>query len=78
MAEIHLHGGNAVLEHLIKNFLSIKNLRLAKEGEFTKRAFLNNKMDLLEAEGVIDLINAETETQKKLAMQQMEGNLEPQ
>jgi len=75
MVEFHLHGGNAVLEHLIKNFSSIKNLRLAKEGEFTKRAFLNNKMDLLEAEGVIDLINAETETQKKLAMQQMEGNL---
>ena len=66
---------NLIWIQLIKNFLSIKNVRLAKEGEFTKRAFLNNKMDLLEAEGVIDLINAETETQKKLAMQQMEGNL---
>ena len=75
MLEIHLHGGNAVIEHLIKNLQSIKNVRLAKEGEFTKRAFINNKMDLLEAEGVIDLINAETQSQKRIAMQQIEGNL---
>ena len=75
MVEFHLHGGNAVLEHLIKNLTSMKNVRLAKEGEFTKRAFINNKMDLLKAEAVMDLINAETETQKKIAMQQIEGNL---
>ena len=75
MVEFHIHGGNAVLEHLIKNLSFMKNVRLAKPGEFTKRAFINNKMDLLKAEAVMDLINAETETQKKIAMQQIEGKL---
>ena len=75
MLEINIHGGNSVLEHLVENLLLIKNVREAEPGEFTKRAFINNKMDFLEAEGVIDLINAETKSQKSLAMQQVNGSL---
>ena len=75
MLEIHIHGGNAVLEHLVQNLLSVKNVKEAEAGEFTKRAFNNNKMDFLEAEAVNDLVNADTKIQKKLAIQQLEGNL---
>ena len=75
MLEINIHGGSAVLEHLIENLLLIKNVREAEPGEFTKRAFENNKIDFLEAEAVIDLINAETKSQKTLAIQQMNGKL---
>ncbi len=75
MLEIHIHGGNAVLQHLTKNLLSIENVKEAEAGEFTKRAFSNNKMDFLEAEAVNDLINADTKFQKKLAIQQLEGTL---
>ena len=73
--EINIHGGNSVLDHLIENLLLIDGVREAKPGEFTKRAFTNNKMDFLEAEGVMDLINAETKFQKNLALQQVNGNL---
>ena len=75
MLEINIHGGSSVLEHLYENLLSIKNVREAEAGEFTKRAFKNNKIDFLEAEGVIDLINAETKYQKTLAIQQINGSL---
>ena len=75
MLEINIHGGSSVLEHLIENLLLIKNVREAEPGEFTKRAVKNNKMDFLEAEGVIDLINAETKYQKSLAIQQVNGSL---
>ena len=56
--EINIHGGNSVLNHLIENLLLFKGVREAKPGEFTMRAFKNNKIDFLEAEGVMDLINA--------------------
>ena len=75
MLEINIHGGSSVLEHLVENLLLIKNVRQAEPGEFTKRAFKNNKMDFLEAEGVMDLINAETKSQKFLAIQQVDGTL---
>ena len=75
MLEINIHGGNSVLEHLVENLLLIKKVREAEPGEFTKRAFRNNKMDFLEAEGVIDLINAETKFQKTIAIQQVNGSL---
>ena len=75
MLEISIHGGSSVLDHLFENLLSIKNVREAQPGEFTRRAFKNNKMDFLEAEGVIDLINAETKFQKNIAMQQVNGSL---
>ena len=75
MLEINIHGGSSVLEHLIENLLLIKNVREANPGEFTKRAFRNNKIDFLEAEGIMDLINAETKFQKSLAIHQVNGSL---
>jgi len=75
MLEINIHGGSSVLEHLIENLLLIKSVREAYPGEFTKRAFRNNKIDFLEAEGIMDLIHAETKFQKSLAISQMNGSL---
>ena len=70
--EINTHGGiaptNKVLELLLEN-----GCRLAEPGEFTKRAFLNGRIDLLEAEAVMDMINAKTDTQRKMAANQIEG-----
>ncbi|NBO18769.1 MAG: tRNA uridine-5-carboxymethylaminomethyl(34) synthesis GTPase MnmE [Proteobacteria bacterium] len=74
VAECHIHGGMAV----IKSFLAVlaeQGLRYAEPGEFTRRAFLNGKMDLLEAEGLADLIEAETVQQKSQAERQMAGEL---
>ncbi|MBQ8131278.1 MAG: tRNA uridine-5-carboxymethylaminomethyl(34) synthesis GTPase MnmE [Bacilli bacterium] len=70
--EINTHGGiaptNKVLELLLEN-----GCRLAEPGEFTKRAFLNGRIDLLEAEAVMDMINAKTDVQRKMAANQIEG-----
>lgn len=72
--EINCHGGiattNKVLELLLTN-----GCRLAEPGEFTKRAFLNGRIDLVEAEGIMDLINSKTEVYRKLAMNQVKGNI---
>lgn len=72
--EINTHGGvastNKVLELLLTN-----GCRLAEPGEFTKRAFLNGRIDLLEAEAVMDLINAKTNTQRELATNQITGKV---
>ena len=72
--EINCHGGIAttkkVLELLLKN-----GARMAEAGEFTKRAFLNGRIDLLEAEGVMDLIDSKTEASRKLAMSALSGNV---
>lgn len=72
--EINCHGGiattNKVLELLLKN-----GARMAEAGEFTKRAFLNGRIDLLEAEGVMDLIDSKTEASRKLAMSALSGNV---
>jgi len=72
IVEINTHGGiaptNRVLEVLLEN-----GCRLAEPGEFTKRAFLNGRIDLLEAEAVMDMIDAKTETQRKMAANQIEG-----
>lgn len=73
--EIHCHGGEAVLTAIFSAFAQIPFLRLAEAGEFTRRAVLNGKMDLTIAEGLLDLINAETEMQRKFALQQTTGNL---
>jgi len=73
--EIHCHGSKAVLNSVFKTLNSLDNLRLAEPGEFSKRAFYNNKMDLTEAEGLADLIDAETSEQQKYAIKQMEGSL---
>ena len=72
VVEINTHGGisptNRVLELLLEN-----GCRLAEPGEFTKRAFLNGRIDLLEAEAVMDMINSKTETQRKMATNQLKG-----
>ena len=73
--EIQCHGSKAVLNSVFKNLSNINNVRLAEPGEFSKRAFYNNKMDLTEADGLADLIDAETSEQQKYAIRQMEGNL---
>jgi tRNA modification GTPase len=73
-AELHLHGGRAVVDG-VANALTDIGLRPAEPGEFTRRAFLNGRMDLVEAEAVHDLIAAETEAQRRQALRQMEGQL---
>ena len=73
--ELHCHGSRAVLNSVFKLLSTIKDVRLAEPGEFSKRAFYNNKMDLTEAEGLADLIDAETKEQQKYAIRQLSGNL---
>ena len=73
--EIQCHGSKAVLNSVLNILSSIEDVRLAEAGEFSKRAFYNNKMDLTEAEGLADLIDAETEEQQKYAIRQLGGNL---
>lgn len=73
-AELHLHGGRAVLS-AVSDALVRLGARPAEAGEFTRRAFLNGRMDLVEAEAVADLIAAETSTQRAQALRQMEGEL---
>jgi tRNA modification GTPase len=71
-AELHVHGGRAVLK-AVTAALEHAGARQAEAGEFTRRAFLNGRMDLLEAEGIADLVAAETEAQRAQALRQMGG-----
>lgn len=73
-AEFHVHGGPAVVEALSRA-LSDLGLRPAEPGEFTRRAYENGKLDLAEAEGLADLIDAETEAQRAQALEQLGGAL---
>ena len=73
MAEIHVHGGKAVVLAVQKEIGKIKNCRLAEPGEFTKLAFQNGKINLLKAESIADLISAETEIQRLQAVKMMKG-----
>tara|TARA_B100001057_G_scaffold37138_1_gene33619 strand:- start:124 stop:1455 length:1332 start_codon:yes stop_codon:yes gene_type:complete len=73
MAEIHVHGGKAVVLAIQKEIGKIKNCRLAEPGEFTKLAFQNGKINLLKAESIADLISAETEMQRLQAVKIMKG-----
>ncbi|AYV45804.1 tRNA uridine-5-carboxymethylaminomethyl(34) synthesis GTPase MnmE [Caulobacter flavus] len=73
-AEFHVHGGRAVVEALL-SALSALGLRLAEPGEFTRRAFQHGKLDLAQAEAVGDLIDAETEGQRRQALGQLGGAL---
>lgn len=75
VAEFHIHGGRAVLAALTKALSSFDNIRPAEAGEFTRRAFENGKIDLTEAEGLDDLIHADTEMQRRQAMRQLGGLL---
>ena len=74
MCEINSHGGNIVVKKILE--LCLQNgAELAEPGEFTKRAFLNGRIDLLQAESVIDIINAKSEREAKNGIQQLEGFL---
>lgn len=75
IVEIHSHGSKAVIASLLENLGMLEDFRLAEPGEFSKRAFYNGKMDLTEAEGLADLIDAETSEQQKYALRQMDGEL---
>ena len=71
--ELHVHGGRAVVATLLRRLGGLPGLRQAEAGEFTRRAFLNGKIDLTGAEGLADLLAAETEAQRRLAVENAEG-----
>ncbi len=73
--ELYLHGGPAVIDHALRTLTALPGVRLAEPGEFTRRAFENGKLDLTEAEGVADIIEAETDAQKAQALRQLGGGL---
>lgn len=75
MAELQIHGGRAVVAAVLGALFALPGLRPAERGEFTRRAFLNGRMDLTEAEGLADLIAAETEGQRRLAFAHAFGHL---
>ena len=73
--EFHLHGGKAVVDRFLNELAKFDSCRLAEPGEFSRRAFINGKLDLTEAEGLADLIEAETESQRRLAIMGATGKL---
>lgn len=75
VAELHVHGGVAVVAAVLDVLAAQPGLRLAEPGEFTRRAFLAGKIDLTAAEGLIDLIDAETDAQRRQALRQADGAL---
>jgi tRNA modification GTPase len=75
VVELHCHGGRAVVQSVIAALQKHPHVRHAEAGEFTRRAFLNGKMDLTQAEGLGDLIAAETEAQRQQALRQLQGEL---
>ena len=75
VAEFHIHGGRAVLAALFAALSWFENVRAAEPGEFTRRAFENGKLDLTEAEGLDDLIHADTDRQRRQALRQLKGLL---
>jgi tRNA modification GTPase len=75
VCEFHVHGGRAVVAGTIEACLVVDGVKLAKPGEFTRRAFEHGKMDLSAAEGLGDLIEAETDAQRRQALRQMDGAL---
>ena len=78
VVELHLHGGRAVLARVFSVLGGLPGFRPAEAGEFTKRAVLNGKLDISHAEGLGDLVMAETEAQRRQAMRQYEGALSKQ
>ncbi|WP_296433779.1 MULTISPECIES: tRNA uridine-5-carboxymethylaminomethyl(34) synthesis GTPase MnmE [unclassified Rhizobium] len=75
VVEFHLHGGRAVVSAVYRELSAFDGMRQALAGEFSRRAFENGKLDLLEIEGLADLISAETEMQRRLALEQSSGGL---
>lgn len=76
--ELQGHGGPVVLDMLLKEILNVEKVRIAKPGEFSERAFLNDKMDLAQAEAISDLINASSEQAAKSALLSMQGEFSKQ
>jgi tRNA modification GTPase len=74
-AELQVHGGRAVVQRLLSRLGEFPATRMAVEGEFSRRAFENGKLDLVEVEGLADLIGAETEMQRRLAVEHSSGHL---
>jgi tRNA modification GTPase len=75
VVELHIHGGTAVKRALLTCLGKMEGFRMAERGEFTKRAFQHQKLDLTEAEGLADLLNADTELQRRQALRQLDGSL---
>ncbi len=75
VVELHVHGGLAVISGVLEALGSVDGLRLAEPGEFSRRAFENGKMDLTGAEGLADLVEAETAAQRRQALRQLRGEL---
>ena len=75
LGELHLHGGRAVVAAALAALARLPGLRPAEAGEFTRRAFDNDKLDLSAVEGLADLIDADTEAQRRQALRQMQGGL---
>lgn len=75
LVEFHLHGGRAVVAAVLEAIGAINGIRAAQAGEFTRRAFENGRIDLAEAEGLADLLAAETESQRRSALAMAEGGL---
>ena len=73
--ELHIHGSIAVIQKIYSLLAKKEGIRIALPGEFARRAFLNNKMTLSEAEGIASLIEAETEIERKVSIMQMEGSI---
>ena len=74
MCEINSHGGNIVMENILEVCLE-NGAEVAEPGEFTKRAFLNGRIDLSQAESIIDIINSKTQKESKASLKQLEGFL---
>ena len=74
LAELQIHGSNAVISALLRVLSEQSNCRIAEPGEFTKLAFQNDKIDLLKAESIVDLIHSETELQRQQAVKIVQGN----
>ncbi|WP_440930843.1 tRNA uridine-5-carboxymethylaminomethyl(34) synthesis GTPase MnmE [Candidatus Pelagibacter sp.] len=75
LAELHVHGSKAVIAALLSNLSKIKDCRIAEPGEFTRIAFENGKINLLDVEALSDLISSETELQRKQALNFLNGNI---
>lgn len=75
VAEIHTHGGRAVVRAVLEALGTVPGCRMAEPGEFARRAFQHGKLDLTEAEGLADLVDAETEAQRQQALRQASGDL---
>ena len=75
VAELHVHGGRAVVADVLAALAGCDGLRPAEPGEFSRRAFENDKLDLTAAEGLADLVNAETSAQRRQALRQLQGEL---